>query len=386
MKPDFKWPQVAGFRLARHYLFDRPQRKKSSRAELVSVCRDVCGIQAQLMTAAQTALWARLHNLNRTDLMTALYQDRTLVKTSCMRQTLHLIPAVEFFVYISALRKSRLQALWRIMSRFGVTPKEAESMSAAVVAALRAGPLTQPELLEQIMPKAGRKMRKYLALVWSIQVFRPALVEGLICYGPLRNKKETFVLVDQWLPPRRRIPELEAQQILLRRYLSAFGPATLRDFSRWSGMTMPEVKAVHDLLKDELSEVYVGDNNLLILRTDRDRLQDSHLADQTLRLLPGFDPFMLGHVEKSHLVDSAHYKLVYRNQGWISPVILLNGSVIGVWSNQRRGQHLSLRIEPFERLSKRIQSKIEAEAASLASFWEVSWDMQIAGSDTHSKR
>src|SRR5262245_46926801 len=95
MKHFFKGPQIAAFRLARHHLVDQ------NPAGLITISQNVCGIQSQVMAAAQMALWARRRGLNRAEIHSALWENRTLVKTSCMRQTLHLIPAADFSIYIS---------------------------------------------------------------------------------------------------------------------------------------------------------------------------------------------------------------------------------------------------------------------------------------------
>lgn len=373
MQLSFKWPQIAAFRLARHHFIDQNQ------TPLTIVCQNVCGMQAQLLPAAEMQVWARRHDLTRADIHTALYKSRTLVKASLMRQTLHLIPAADFSIYISALKRSRVEALHRIMSRFGITPKEADAMTRSIVEALRNGPMTQPELFEQIVPTVGKRVKKYLDLTWSIQMFRLALVEGLICYGPERNKKAAFVRVDQWLPKPKAIDEHEAKQILLHRYLRAYGPATLQDFSKWTGMPMPEARAVWQSLKEEKEEFIeanIEDKKMWLLREDYRRLANSDLDGQILRLLPHFDPYLLGHADKSHLVGADYYKRVYRNQGWISPVVLLNGRIIGSWSYTRNGKQLSLKIEPFEKFPKKIRAGIEEETASLGDFLETSWEIK----------
>jgi len=371
MKHHLKWFQIYAFGLRRHHFADRKP------ADLVAICRNICGVQAQLMAAAEIALWARRHDLTRASIHAALWENRSLVKTSCMRQTLHVIPAADFSIYISALRKSRMAALWRIMSRFGIAPKEVEVINAAIVDALRGGPMPQRELTEQILPKVGKKLSAYMKLAWNIQLFRPALVEGLICYGPERDNKATFVLADRWLSKQKAVAEAEAKQILLRRYLRAYGPATLQDFAKWMGLPMPEAKEVWISQQTELIEVYGEDEKRFILREDYDELLDSKIDEQILRLLPHFDAYLLGHADKNHLVDASHYKRVYRNQGWISPVVLLDGRVIGIWSYQRRGKNWLLEIVPFEKFSKTIQAKIAAEAASLGKFLETSWEIKF---------
>ena len=184
-----------------------------------------------------------------------------------------------------------MEALMRIMSRFGITEKDVERMNEAVGEALGAGPMTQRELSELILPRAGKKVRAWMKRVWS--PFRPALVEGLICYGPDRGQEVAFVRVDQWLPRQGGITEEEAKQILFRRYLSAYGPATLQDFSKWSGIPAKEVSAVRGFMQEEIVEVSYDKREGWILRDDYDELAESSLEDTTLRLLPGFDPYML---------------------------------------------------------------------------------------------
>ena len=108
--------QVAAFRLDRHHLAAR------KRAPIESICREVCGVQAQVMSAAELALWARWPGLDRADVHDALVRRRTLVKTSCMRITLHLIPSDEHGLYVAALRRSRTAAIARILARLRVGP------------------------------------------------------------------------------------------------------------------------------------------------------------------------------------------------------------------------------------------------------------------------
>jgi uncharacterized protein YcaQ len=216
-----------------------------------------------------------------------------------------------------------------------------------------------------------------MKLAWNVQLFRAALVDGLICYGPEQNNKATFVRADRWLPKQKVVAEAEAKQILLRRYLQAFGPATLQDFARWMGLPMPEAKEVWISQQAELVEVGGEDEKRFILREDYNELLDGKIDEQTLRLLAHFDAYLLGHADKNHLVDASNYKQVYRNQGWISPVILLDGRVIGIWSYQRRGNNWLLEIEPFEKFSKTAQAKIAAEAASLGEFLETSWEIKF---------
>ncbi len=366
MNAALKSSQVSAFRLARHHFLD------SQPAPVLAICRDVCGMQAQVMSAAEMAWWARNHALKRVDIQSALWQSRTLIKTFAQRGTLHILTAEDFPIYIAALQRSQVERIHKFMARLDLSAKEADNLHAATMHALQAGPLTQGELTEQVKKRVGKKVRAAMAIFWNI--FRPSFCEGLLCYGPPRGQEVTFIRVDQWLPPQKEWPELEARQMLLRRYLRAYGPATPQDFSRWTGIAMNEAKAVFASLMDELVEIQNTEVKGFVLLEDLEQLHKRKLTRQTLRLLPSFDPYMLGHADKSLLVDSQNYKRVYRNQGWLSHVVLLNGKAIGVWTYSRRSKLWGLAIEPFEKLSKTMRAQTLAEAESLQNFLGNSWE------------
>jgi hypothetical protein len=205
--------------------------------------------------------------------------------------------------------------------------------------------------------------------VWSI--VRIPVSEGRICYGPGENNEATFIRVDHWLGNRiQPVSEERARMALLRGYLRAYGPARLADFSHWSGMPAREVRPLPSLLGDQLAEVVVDKSRCLLLREDLESLGRARPEKNSVRLLPHFDPYLLAHRKKDHLVEAKHYKMVYRNQGWVAPVVLVEGSVAGVWVYQRLGEKLEVTIEPFRKLSRAVRSAIAREAKCLADFFE----------------
>src|SRR6476646_11737424 len=108
-KETFTADQVHAFRLRRHHLLDNTGK------DLVTICRDVCGVQAQIMSAAQLQLWARNPAITPAMVNDALWQKRSLVKTLLMRQTLHLVPAEDFPLYIGAQKNTRARAVLSVM-------------------------------------------------------------------------------------------------------------------------------------------------------------------------------------------------------------------------------------------------------------------------------
>ena len=355
----FSSEQIHSFRLRRHHLLDR------SAKDLVTICRDVCGVQAQIMSAAQLQLWARNHAITPAEVNDALWKSRSLVKTSLMRQTLHLVPADEFPLYIAAHKTARAKAVLSIMARCKITRDEADALSALILEELKDGPAPRAAITAAVRPKVSKRLRVWMDKVWSI--IRLPVIEGQVCYGPGEGNQATFIRTEHWLPTQSRVDEanvdeVQAQKELFRKYLRAYGPATLHDFAHWSLISLAEVRALRPLLDSEIAE----HNGLLLLREDVKILQATSPALNSVHLLPYFDVYLLAHRFKEHFLKPQFYKRVYRNQGWISPVVLINGEIAGVWTYKPSRKTLEIEVELFARVGPRVRKQIKDRAAELA--------------------
>jgi hypothetical protein len=350
--------QIHAFRLRRHHLLDH------SAKDLVTICRDVCGVQAQIMSAAQLQLWARNPAITPAMVNDALWKKRSLVKTTLMRQTLHLVPSDEFPLYVAAQRKTRVRAVLRVMARVKITPDEAEGLSSLILGVLDAGPATHRAIAAAVRPKVSKRVRAWMDRIWSI--VRLPIAEGQICYGSGEGNQVTFIRTDHWLTGQKPVDENHAQKELFRKYLSAYGPATIRDFAHWAGISMVDARALRPLLEAELAE----QNGLLLLRKDLKSLNAAPSDQSSVHLLPYFDVYLLAHAVKDHFLEARFYKRVYRNQGWISPVVLIDGKIGGVWTYKLSRQTIDIEVELFGRISRTAREQIELRAQALGELFE----------------
>ena len=364
--------QIAAFRLMGHHLLG----EKGSDA--VAVCRDVCGVQAQLMPAARMNIAARTQGLAPAEIDAALWKRRTMIKTLCMRQTVHLLPATEFHIYATAVRRSRVAAVVRIMAKLGVTAKDRESLLRVMLEALESGPVAKGELTARVRRRVSGRVREWMDRVWNAS--RLALVEGLICYGPDQGKQVTFVRVDRWLPAAKRIAERDAQSHLLAGFLRAYGPATLQDFSKWSGIPIAEARATWEGAADDLEEVRTAGGASWLLRKDMEALRNAAFDGPAVNLLAQFDSFLLAHADKTHLIEPQHYKKVYRAVGQISAVLLVRGRIAGTWRHELRKGRLEISVQPFAALPPGVRRGIEAEAEKLEQFLGATSTVRISRS------
>ena len=378
--------QVAAFRLGRHHL-----ARRAPKEALVTVVGDMAGAQAQLLSAAQISLSARRRDLTVAEVDTAL-ADRLLVKVGCMRRTLHLVPSELAAVFVrGTARRAEKEVRWAIGK--GVPGRVVE---AAIVAALGAldEPLTRPEIAERVCRTLGSRPRLIHGGGWGsrgkvaavpvggltypvVDLLHLAAARGVVCYGPPRNGEPTFVRADAWVPGHEDVAQEDAETHLLRRYLEAFGPATVTDFAMWTGMTLREADAIWARTKNELAAVDVEGSEATVLRASVDELSRARIERPHVRLLPHFDSYLLGHRDRRHLVSDEHRHRVSRAQGWIAPVVLVDGRVAATWKQARRRERLVVEVTPLERLAKGVVAGIRAEADELRRFLGAE-DVQLA--------
>ncbi|HJX74938.1 MAG TPA: crosslink repair DNA glycosylase YcaQ family protein, partial [Gaiella sp.] len=159
------------------------------------------------------------------------------------------------------------------------------------------------------------------------------------------------------------------------------GPATAADFAAWAGVTLREARGLWARLEGELATIDVQGSEARLLLADVDRLSRARMERPHVRLLPYFDSYLLGHADRGHLVPDAHRRQVSRAQGWIAPVVLVDGRVLGVWKHARKSSRLAVEVTPLGRLTRRVVAGIQAEADELRRFLGAE-DLQVTIGET----
>jgi uncharacterized protein YcaQ len=359
------WPAVLAWRTRRQQLAAR-----APRAEADAVVERIAGLHAQLTASAELTLWARVSGLERDDVSRAVWEERSLVKTWAMRGTLHLMPADELGLWVAAqgaLKPRHHVPAW--LRHHGLTRDEADAMLAAIPAALDGRQLTREELAGEVARVTGigaldGKLRGGFG-----DLLKPAAFRGDLCFAPSDGRNVRFARPDQWLGPWQPADQDEAVRAVTRRYLAAYGPANREALARWFGMPSP-AQAGRWLkgLGDEAVTVQLDGEELVMLAED---VAEAAAAEPAggVRLLPAFDHYVVAAPrDRDAVLPAAQRSRVYRPQGWLSPVLLVDGRMTGIWSHERKGDRLVVQVEPFARLTRAERAGAEAEAHALAGF------------------
>jgi len=342
---------------------------------MLAVTSRLCGLHAQVLSSAALAVWARVEDLDRRAVQRALWEHRTLVKTWAMRGTLHLLPAGELPLWHAALstsRRYRRPAMWRRL--LGITLEELDRLTEAIGSALDGRVMTREELVEEVgrltgSPAFGAK----LALNGWGTVLKPAAFTGRLCFGPSVGQRVRFTHPDTWVAtapaPDSKMDPQAAAAAVTRRFLAAYAPATYHDFARWwGGSSVSTVRQWIASLGEEVMRVDLEGVEAWILAAHLRDVRELPPA-RSVRLLPGFDQYVVAasrHAE--HLLPGDLRHRVYRPQGWISPVLLVNGRMESIWRHEIKGSRVEVVIEPFIKAPVWVRRAAGQEAERLAAF------------------
>jgi len=374
--------QATAFRLRRQGLLAR-----APKGRLLRSLGAMNGAQAQLLSAAYVSLAARVADLTPPALDRATWERRTLVRAWCMRRTLHLLPARDLAIYArGSTRRAEKEIRWVLNQ--GVPAPALDRVLAAMLRLLDR-PRTRNELASALRTRYGARVFARRGGGWGSARHVPwislgavrvpvgyllhlASARGVYCSGPGRDGEGTFVRADAWIRSWRDRPVAEAERELLRRYLSAFAPSTAADFAIWSGIRTSDATEILGCLGDEVMPVAVAGEPAWALRRDRSELERAALDGPSVRLVPHFDGYLLGHRDHRPLIPSGRLSDVFRPQGWVSPAVLVDGRVEATWSSMPSGGRLDVRVRPLATLDDERRRLIAHEGEELARFFGLS--------------
>jgi hypothetical protein len=339
--------------LARQMLL---QREHCSAVEAVE---RLCGMQAQEPKPPFPGLWSRLQEFRRHDLHQALH-DRTIVRGTLMRGTLHLMSAADYIAHRMTLQPMLTRSLALLGER--AAGLQEEKVLPVARALLSEHPRTFGELraaLVEAFPGINDR-----ALGFTVRMSLPLVMipTGDRWAFPADAR---FGLAESWLEtPVSREANLEA---LIMRYLAAFGPATPGDVQQWSGLQ--GIKPVLESLRPRLALFRDERGRTLFDLPDAPRPAEETPAPP--RFLPEFDNLLLSHADRTRVLQDAHRRIILgAKNGRIPATFLIDGWVAGTWRVERKKQAATLAITPFDPLPKSVAATLAEEGDALLRFLE----------------
>lgn len=344
-------------RLANQRVLDRPF---SQPAEVVAW---LGAMQAQDFLGALWSIGLRMAATPTEALIEQAIADRTIIRTWPMRGTLHFVAAQDARWLLQLLAPRQIQQFAGRNRQLDLNERSFAQSQRVFTASLQGGKeLTRDELM-QALAQAGiatTGQRGYHLLARAAQT-------GLICFGARSGKEQTFVLLDEWLPPTPSLSRDEALAALARRYFTSHGPATVHDLARWAGLTVTDAKQGLAAIQSELQQVRVDEQVYWLPQTS-----PTNCAGAPVYLLPGFDEFVLGYGDRSAILDPAYAdRICPGGNGVFSPTVVIDGKIAGTWKRTLKKAGVLVEWTPFHSLIPAQEAALALAAQRYCQFLEL---------------
>lgn len=285
-------------------------------------------IQAQEYTMAKWAIGIRLKSATLRAVEEALVKGE-IIRTHLLRPTWHFVTA-EDLPWIWQLCAPRIRAAYQSYARnLGIS----EELY-----------LTCNRLIEQLILEKGHLTKQEIGIALAEKgiSFTPAHLycflfraetDAIVCSGIDKNSKATYALWNERIPSTPHLTKEEALTRLASRYFQSHSPASLQDFTWWSGLSMTEARKAIGCIEDELSCEAFGAASFYIHRSCSFSASDAlHEPDAVFHFLPSYDEYLISYKDRSRVIDPVHYPKAFNRYGVFYPVILYKGEIVGNWN------------------------------------------------------
>jgi DNA glycosylase AlkZ-like len=272
-----------------------------------------------------------------------------------MRSTLHLVSSADYPVFAAAIVDARRAKVERLFS------VDLDAVADRLRQATTEPPRSWDGWRELMISLAGRPPKPgEIWPLWTVAFMHARLVHLPPSGTYSFYRGAHFVPFEEWVGAAPEVPP-EPMRHLVRRYLAAFGPATIDDMASWMGVRTPAVRAVLDVA----SQTFRDEAGRLLYDVPRAPLPAGD-TPAPLRLLPKWDSALLAYSppERARILPERYRSRVIGKNGDVAQTILVDGFVAGTWKVEKK----RLRVEQFTRLAKGVRDELDAEGERLLAF------------------
>ena len=326
------------------------------------------GVQAQEYAVAKWALALRCAGAGDADVEQAFAAGRIL-RTHVMRPTWHFVAPADIR-WMLALTAPRIGAAMASYNRtLDLTPRLFAKSHRIIARALEGGRfLTRAELAVQLGRRGIEASGQRLA-----HLVMQAELDRVICSGPRRGSQFTYALLDERAPRARELARDASLAELARRYFSSHGPATVRDFGWWSGLTMNEARLGVELCRPTLVQENIGGLTCFSAGS----AATPPMPRQATYLLPIYDEYLIAYKDRGFVNGS------YAPAGTVAAAagsphhLVVGGRLAGSWGRTAGAAGVRVVVTPFRPLSATENRKVRTAAARYGAFLGVAVETDL---------
>jgi hypothetical protein len=324
-------------------------------------------MQGQDHHGAKWAMGLRLQKGSDASVEEAI-TNRTIIRTYLMRGRLHVVTGRDSRWLLSLTAPRMIAASSRREKQLDLDDRAFSQVRDVVTASMEGGrQCTRAELYSHLEgARISTRGQRGHHILWRMAM------EGLICFAAPEGIQQTFALLDEWVPETRWLDKTQALGELALRYFTSRGPATLQDFTWWSGLSTADAQAGLEMVRSKLVSANLGGQTFWMSTAT----QIPPSGCEGAYLLPSFDEFLLGYQNRTAVLDTKHAAVISPGgDGTFLPAIVLNGSVVGVWGRTIRNGAMDIRATAFTSFGRKDLDLIQNAVARYAEFMGLKADL-----------
>lgn len=307
-------------------------------------------IQAQDYAMAKWAIGLRIENITD-DLVEQAISEGTIIRTDILRPTWHLIAPADIRWMLQLTAPGIYKRMAYYDRQLGIEKRELLKSTKLFEKMLRGKQqLTRPEL-EAIFTKAkfnceGMRFGHLLM---------HAELQGLICSGGRKGKQITYALLEERVPGVKKYNKAESLALLTQKYFQSHGPATLKDYVWWSGLTTLEAKEGITLLEGKIKSITLHEEVLWYIDLPRETK-----VDKTIYLLPNYDEYVVGYNNRAALIPEKNKSKISRaGNPLFSNTIIIDGQVQGTWKRTWKTNGVTIDSTVFHKVTSANEKQMD---------------------------
>jgi winged helix DNA-binding protein len=329
--------------LARQLLLER------TKTPLPRALERIGGIQAQYAPSMYIGLWSRLAGFERDQLTRAL-ERRSVVQATLMRVTIHLVSKRDYWPLTLAVKETRNEQ-WLRAHRGRIDPRKLSAAAKRLRPQLAKGPMRQAEVDEFL--RGDPATRNGVGVLLDLVRVPPSGTWE-------RRRADIYALADEWVGPPDTNQD-DALDLLVRRYLSGFGPATRDEIADWAGLRPTEIPPALERLE---LRTFQSEDGKTLFDLPRAPLPDPE-TPAPVRFLPTWDATLLAHARRTQILPERYRTRVFNVKTPQSvSAFIVDGQVAGTW----RFENGRISTKPFHKLDRGTRRELDEESERLGAF------------------
>ena len=325
-------------------------------------------MQAQDFAMGKWAIGQRLPGSTQITIEEA-YNDGEILRTHLMRPTWHLVSPEDIY-WLLELTAPQIKKVMKTNDKLLELNETVYAKCNAMLEKLLSNEcsMTRDELVQEFENIHIRTDDNRLS-----HIMIQAELEGIVCSGPLKANKPTYSLLAERVPVKKTGTRDEALATLAGRYFRSHGPATLRDFVWWSGLSITNARNALEMIKTGFVTETIGPETYWFMEP----LKNTQPQTTTVHLLPAYDEFLISYANRSAALATVHNKKTISNNGIFHPVIVVNGQVEGLWKRTTVKNLVKIETSHFQLHDPETLQGIHDEATRFGIFLDKKVELTI---------